>query len=250
MNAAIKDVKIVILVAGVGSRLMPLTRNTPKSLLDLGDGYTLLERQLKSIGECGVKDVVLVTGYRSEQIEAKIRLYADFNFQVIYNPFYNIANNIASAWLGLLNINEPVVLLNGDDLFKASVLGNLLKSEKEITMVISRKDEFDDDDMKVITEGPLIRDVGKDIEGAKANGESIGMMLFRKRGLMDMRNSLMELIRVEDNLKTFYLQALRNLMRKGHDVHFSECKPEDWAEMDFHPDLTQMRQQLGSKLPS
>ena len=65
--------KVLILVAGTGSRLWPLTRNTPKSLLDLGRGLTLLETQLDAIKPSGVTDIVLLTGYRSAQIEAKIQ---------------------------------------------------------------------------------------------------------------------------------------------------------------------------------
>ncbi len=239
--------RVVILAAGVGARLMPLTRNTPKSLLDLGDGYTLLEHQLRSIGEAGIRDVSLVTGYRSEQIEAKIHAYSDFEFTIVYNPVYRMTNNIVSAWLGLKDLNEPVVLVNGDDLFRPSVIANLIASPHEITMVIDRKDAYDEDDMKVVITDDLIVDVGKDIPSESANGESIGMMLFRGRGLSDTQASLQTMMRREESLQLFYLESLRRLMRQGHPIHFSECAPGDWAEVDFHPDLDHMRQQLQLK---
>lgn len=240
--------KALILAAGVGSRLMPLTRNTPKSLLDLGDGYTLLERQLQSIGKAGLHDVVLVTGYKSEQIEAKLKDYRDFNLSIVYNPFYRMTNNIASAWLGLKDMNEPVVLINGDDLFQASVLERLLGSPADITLAISRKPEYDDDDMKVVTEGERLLDVGKDIQAERANGESIGIMLFRGRGLQDVKRALLDMVRVEENLQLFYLAALRRLMRENYPVHYAECGQDEWSEVDFHPDLDQMRSNLRLKL--
>ena len=201
--------KVVILAAGVGSRLMPLTRNTPKSLIDLGNGYSLLELQLRSIGEGGIHDIVLITGYKSSQIEAKIQFYSDFSFRIIFNPFYRMTNNLATAWLGLKDLSPPLILVNGDDLFKADVIANLAKSTSEITMVISRKEDYDDDDMKVVTEGPLVRDVGKDIPPNKANGESIGMILFRGQGLKAYQERLSQMVRDEDNLHLFYLAALR-----------------------------------------
>ena len=93
--------KILILAAGTGSRLLPLTRNTPKSLIDLGNGMTLLETQLEAIRPTGVAKVVIVTGYRSEQIEAKIRHHEGFDFQIVYNPFFDVSNNLVSAWMAM-----------------------------------------------------------------------------------------------------------------------------------------------------
>jgi choline kinase len=104
--------------------------------------------------------------------------------------------------------------------------------------------------MKVVTEGPLVTDVGKDIPSGKANGESIGMMLFRGIGLTTMKSYLLDMVRVEEDLQLFYLEALRRMMRDGHPVHYSECSSEDWAEIDFHPDLKAMRQQALRDLPS
>ena len=66
--------KIIILAAGKGERLYPLTKNTPKPLIDLGNGETLLETQLRSLSESKVIDeVVIVIGYLYEQIESKLK---------------------------------------------------------------------------------------------------------------------------------------------------------------------------------
>ena len=66
--------KIIILAAGKGERLYPLTKNTPKPLIDLGDGETLLEKQLRSLSESRVVDeVIIVIGYLYEQVESKLK---------------------------------------------------------------------------------------------------------------------------------------------------------------------------------
>lgn len=236
---------IVILAAGVGARLMPLTRNTPKSLLDLGGGYSLLETQLQSIEQAGGKKVLLVIGYKAEQIEAKVHDYSGpLEISTVYNPFYRLANNIVSAWMGLNQCTGSAIILNGDDTFSASVMTNLLNTQSDISMVVSRKGEYDDDDMKVIIQGDRVSDVGKDIPLANANGESIGMIHFRGLGLTAMINELEQMIRKEENLQTFYLQALRNLMRQQYVIEYSECQDDEWCEVDFHPDLDEMRTQL------
>lgn len=236
--------RAVILAAGVGSRLMPLTRNTPKSLLDLGAGYTLLERQLQALKEGGITDVTLVTGYKSEQIEAKIKDYSGFDLSVVFNPFYRLANNSASAWFGLKDLSETGIIINGDDLFKASVISDLLASGDEVTMVISKKQKYDDDDMKAVITGDAITDVGKDIAPERANAESVGIMQFKGPGLPRMQGYLDAIVRVEADLQLFYLEALRRMMREGHRVAYVECSPSDWAEVDFHPDLESMRRQV------
>jgi len=140
------------------------------------------------------------------------------------------------------------VLVNGDDLFGGNVLADLIVSEEPITMVVSRTDEYDADDMKVITRDDVVIDVGKDIPRAEANGESIGMILFQGVGLVQMQEQLERLVRSESDLGLFYLEALRRMMRAGHRIAYVECDDGDWAEVDFHPDLDEMRSQVLSRL--
>ncbi len=223
---------------------MPLTRNTPKSLLDLGAGYTLLERQLEALGTANITDITLVTGYKSEQIEAKISDYTDFAFKVVFNPFYRLANNGVSAWLGLKDLNEPAMIINGDDLFKATVVRSLAQSNDEVTMVISRKREYDMEDMKTNLSSDTVTDVGKDIPIDRADAESIGMIQFRGPGLRRMQAYLETMMRTQTDLQLFYLEAMRRMMHDGNRVAFVECSPADWAEVDFHPDLESMRRQV------
>jgi choline kinase len=237
-------VKVLILAAGMGVRLMPLTRNTPKSLLDLGHGLTLLETQLEAIRECGVEEVVLVTGYRSEQIEAKIAHDDGFRFRIVYNPFYASSNNLVSAWLAQPHVGEDYLLVNGDDVFDPAVMRRLLEADDDLTMMVSRKAAFDDDDMKVVTQGERVLRVGKGLDEGEANGESIGMMRFRARGARAFADELERMVRTPEGLQTFYLHALQNLMDAGFPVSFRECAPEEWAEVDFHPDLRTLKEQV------
>jgi len=82
-------VKAIIIAAGTGTRLYPITKDIPKSLLDVGQGLTLLETQLHSLKECGIKNIVMIIGYRADQIESKLQEYSsDFNFEIVYNPFF------------------------------------------------------------------------------------------------------------------------------------------------------------------
>ena len=173
--------KIIILAAGKGERLWPLTRNTPKSLVHIGNGMTILETQLQAIARAGVSDVVIVGGYRVEQIEAKIRVYREemnLNIDVVFNPFFHLSNNLVSLWFAKFAMEDDFIVVNGDDIFKAHVLQGLLEQprSKEICAVISEKSAYDDDDMKVRKEGECLTHISKKIPLDEAAGESIGMI--------------------------------------------------------------------------
>ena len=240
--------KILILAAGTGSRLMPLTRNTPKSLIDLGEGQTLLETQLEAIKTTGINEIVLLTGYKSEQIESKIESYPEFKFQVVYNPFFDTSNNLVSAWLSKPYLEDDFVLINGDDIFRPRVLQDLMDAEGEIVMVVSHKTRYDDDDMKVKLTANHVQKVSKDLDPNDTDGESIGMIKFDNRGRELFFSELQKMVKVKENLKTYYLQALQNLMDHGSTITYVTCGSEEWAEIDFHPDLLSVQQQLGKKM--
>lgn len=237
--------RAIIIAAGKGTRLYPLTKNTPKSLLEIGNGITMLESQLHSLKENGLKDITIIVGYRAEQIEAKIKKYAnDFNINTVYNPFYETSNNLISVWMARHFMQEDFITINGDDIFKPVVIENLLKSESNITMVIDEKPEYDEDDMKVVHENGLVHQVSKKIAMDKANGESVGIIKFTGKGRQIYIDTLEEMVRDDENMNAFYLKAIQQMINKGYPVHFSMCKPDDWGELDFHPDLVLIKQYL------
>ena len=106
--------KAIILAAGKGERLMPLTSDTPKSLLELENGTTLLESQLININKTGITKVVIVTGYLTEKIESKVELYREkynIDIQIIYNPFYDISNNLLSLWQAKHEMESDFIII-------------------------------------------------------------------------------------------------------------------------------------------
>lgn len=237
--------RAIIIAAGKGTRLYPLTKNTPKSLLEIGNGMTLLESQLHSLKENNIKDICIIVGYRAEQIEAKIHNYKDdFNITTIYNPFYDCSNNLISVWMARQFMDQDFISINGDDIFKPSIIENLLKSKSNITMVINEKPEYDDDDMKVIKHDNLVCQVAKTIPSDQANAESVGIIKFSGMGPTIYKNILEEMVRKEDNKNAFYLKAIQEIINKGYPVNYSLCDKDDWGELDFHPDLIMIKEYL------
>ena len=237
--------KAILISAGKGERLYPLTKNTPKSLLEIGNGLTLLETQLHSLSENNIKDIVIIVGYKAEQIEAKIKDYqGKLNIKTVFNPFFDISNNLLSVWMARHFMNEEFISINGDDIFSPVVVENLLKSKNDITMVSDEKKEYDDDDMKVVHKDGNILEVSKKIDSKKANGESIGMIKFSNKGPKIYTDMLDEMVRDPENRNVFYLKAIQRIIDKGFKVNYSLCKENDWSELDFHPDLKLIRTYL------
>ena len=245
--------KIIILAAGKGERLMPLTKNTPKPLLDMGNGATLLEEQIASLQESGVvKEIVLVIGYLAEQVEAKLQPHQANGVRVrtIYNPFYEISNNLMSMWFAQHEMNEDFLVTNGDNLFAPEVFAGLVNQAGEgIHLAVSRKGKFNDDDMKVTLQDGAIACVSKQIPLDEIDAESPGLALVRgSRARRLFREQLEWMARRKQFINKFWLEIFNQLFERGIRVSpwFFDGQTL-WQEVDFHSDVDKLRNHLELK---
>ena len=145
--------RLFILAAGKGTRLWPLTKNTPKSLLTFPDGTTILERQIENaIRHDLFSEIDIITGYKTEQIEAKIKDYkARIPIRIVYNPVYELTNNLVSVWAAHhLMGAEDFMLTNGDNIYRNNVFKKIYTEKSDVIQVtIDYKKVYDEDDMKV-----------------------------------------------------------------------------------------------------
>ena len=116
--------KIIILAAGIGSRLKPLTENTPKSLLYIDNNVTALERTIKMINRNCKADIVIVTGYYRKKVEECVSKFP--NCKTINNPFYRITNSIASLWFAKEELNDDTIIINGDIILEENLFKHIL----------------------------------------------------------------------------------------------------------------------------
>lgn len=245
--------KIIILAAGKGERLMPLTKNTPKPLLDMGNGTTLLEEQISRIKESGVIDeIVLVVGYLAEQVEAKIRYHVQDGMKIrtLFNPLYEISNNLVSLWVAKPEMYGDFMITNGDNLFDADVFSGLAGNRDDgIYLSVSRKESYDSDDMKVSFENGTISRVSKEIPTELIEAESPGLSLVRGDRMGSIfRNHLDIALRNRKNIQTYWLEAFNCLHEHGIPVRpwFFDAA-EKWREVDFHMDVKNVRELLQLK---
>lgn len=231
--------KAIILSAGQGRRLSPLTDKSPKCALRL-HGKTLIEWQIDELAKCGVDDITVVLGYAADRVEQLLaRRYGQRWVRGLHNPFFEVSDNLASCWLARAEMIEDFILLNGDTLFEAAVLQRLLESPVQpITLAIDRKPRYDADDMKVKLDRARLLRIAKDLPLAEVDGESIGMLLFRGAGPGLFRATIEQAMRRPRGLKQWYLSVIDEIAQSGQ---VATCSIEglQWAEVDFPADLAQ-----------
>ena len=114
----------VVLAAGQGKRLRPLTEDTPKTLLDVGE-RAILEHILDALEATGYERVVVVTGFGNEQVKEHCRTHEALDVEFVHNERFATTNNIYSLWLAREHATDGFTLVNSDTLFPAESLGVL-----------------------------------------------------------------------------------------------------------------------------
>lgn len=226
--------KAVILNAGEGKRMRPLTSVKPKCLLKLNN-LTILEHQLINLIECGIREVILVIGYRADQIIYKIEsLNSELDVNFIHNPIYYKTNTVYSLWLARESIKDDFVYLNGDVMFHKEVLERLLKSHYDTCIAVERK-QVGEEEVKVRLVSNLVTAIGKDIELSKAHGEFIGIAKFSKRFNQLFINKLNDVVK-EGKVNEFFEVALDRAL-KTYDVYAIDVSDLPCIEVDTYEDF-------------
>ncbi|AJE20230.1 NTP transferase domain-containing protein [Azotobacter chroococcum] len=234
--------RAVILSAGQGRRLLPFTENSPKCLLDIA-GRSVVEWQIDALLAAGIGHVTVVVGYGAEQVErVLIDRYGTGTVATLYNPFFEVADNLASCWMARQAMQDEFLLLNGDTLFELAVLERLLEAPpRPITLAIDRKAGYDSDDMKVCLDGERLTRVGKTLPLAHIDGESIGMMYFQPQGAALFRQTLEAQMRRPEALQRWYLSIIDQLAQDTGQVFVQSIEGLSWGELDFPADLESVR---------
>ena len=229
--------KAVILSAGQGKRLLPLTADCPKCILPVR-GRSMIEWQIDELAKCGISQVSVVLGFRADKVERLLHeRYGSHRVKTIYNDAYAVSDNLVSCWAARDEMHSDFVLLNGDTLFEAAVMQLLLDTQfHPVTVAISHKNDYDADDMKVELDGCRLVKIGKDLIPDQIDGESIGMILFRGQGPKLFRDAMEKTLRIPSAQKKWYLSVIDE-MAQSMPVWTCSMKGLQWCEVDYPADL-------------
>jgi choline kinase len=235
-----KTTVAVILVAGVGSRLRPITDDRPKALVDLG-GETILGRAVRLLAEYGVRKVVLATGYREDAVKAAMQ-GAPLTVEYCKNPDFDRTQNSVSLALCRAGVgSEAFFKLDGDVVFQRQVLERLDASASELAVAVDAGRTLDAEAMKVSVEGSRISGFGKGIALAASAGESIGI----ERISSTFSNTLFDAIAsaiTAGHTGLYYEDIYSQLIARGQlEAEAVPVRDLPWTEVDDFSDLERAR---------
>ncbi len=241
-------VRVVILAAGQGKRLLPMTTEVPKALLDIG-GKTLIERQVEAFAACGIKEFTVIVGYAADRMEealAKIAKRLFVTIATVFNPFYAVTDNLASCWMAREALSGDVIQVNGDNVFRSDLVEKLLAAPaSDLSVAINFKTTYDSDDMKVILDQGRLTEIGKTLPVDTVDAEAIGFYVFRPPGAAAYVEVLEKAMRDPQALKQWFPSAIGSLA-KLIEVRTIPIDGLKWCEVDFPVDLQQARHLVAS----
>lgn len=257
--------KVIILAAGQGTRLRPLTDDKPKCMVEV-NGQSIIERQLDTMYSCGVKkeDITIVAGYRSD---ALIDRFGNTGIQIIVNEAYETTNMVCSLMCAqhLMQAEEDVVVSYGDIIYDKTVFRKILEAADKMSVIVDDawydywsercENPLDDAETLMFDADDYLVEIGqKTADLAKVQSQYIGLMRFQKGGVQVVLKLMEEAKRRSEQGKTLWrtdrsyekmymtdlLQGLIDEGQKLRAVHIQR----GWFEIDDCDDLKVVEKKL------
>lgn len=237
--------KAVILAAGYGRRLWPLTADKPKCLLTLG-GLSILEHQLRGLQNTAADVAVIVCGFGFEQVRAHLASSTHASrVRLLFNPFFALADNLMSLWTARAELDDDLLLLNGDAVFHHRGFQLLNASQQSCCLLLARKRRYVADDMKVHLEEGRITAIGKHLMPERTHAVSIGAVRVSRQGVHHLRDALDASVLHPRALNSHFPAVIQLLVDQGHAVHCEDLGDLPWVDVDTPEDLRYARQCFG-----
>ena len=157
--------KALLLNSGVGSRMGLLTENSPKCMVPIGEGYTILSHQLKQLAKAGIREAVITVGpFAGKLMEYVAGLGLPLRIEYVHNPLYRETNYIYSMHLAADHLHDDILLLHGDLVLESGVLADLTACEKS-TVTVDSTLPLEEKDFKAKIQAGRVKAVGVEFLG-------------------------------------------------------------------------------------
>lgn len=234
--------KAIILAAGVGKRFKEVTDDRPKCLIDI-ERKTLLERTLTALGAAGIREAVVVIGYRGEMIQQHIgSRCGDVQVRYVTNPHYT-KGAILSLWSAREAFDDDIIIMDADVLFPVALIARLVDSTHANCFLLDGSSGNTGEEQMLLTRGGRVLNIVRGGSGDfDVAGESVGFLKVSRTDAPLLRSILDDFvsqgrdsIEHEEAFPVFLAQRV---------VGFERVDDLPWIEIDFPTDLEQAEREV------
>ncbi len=244
--------KAILIAAGMGMRLRPMTRELPKCLAITAGGRTLFEEQIKAFGQCGLRDIVVIRGYQGDKFTRQ-------DVRYVWNHDFEHNNILGSLMKAAAEFDDDLLISYSDIWFEPSVPAALMRASGDMVVAVDthwrQTYEGRNDDLLSaaetveMEEGGRMRRIGKiSREGEPIDAEFIGMLKLSRAGALEFKQQYAEAAgkftgrafqRAVSFEKAYVTDMLQYLSDKGVRI---QCHPIDgkWCEVDTAQDFQKL----------
>ena len=218
--------RAVFIAAGFGSRLVPITLNTPKSLIRV-KGERIIDSMLDAVIKAGIEEIIIVRGYLSEQFDQLLYKYPNIKF--IENPAYNETNNISSAMCARFNLSNAYIL-EADILLKNP---ELIKKYQYCSNYCGVKCDSTDDWCLSANKG---RVTGVSVGGV--NGyRMVGISYWTEKDGKHLSECIEKVYKMPGGKERYWDNVPLTYFINDFNIHIRECSFDDFVEIDTYNEL-------------
>ncbi len=241
--------KALILAAGVGTRMKPLTDSVPKGLLKIGN-KAILQHQIDALNCFGVKDISIIVGHLAEKVKSEIGGKARYYL----NESFAATNMLESIYCAKKELNGALIMMYADIVFEKKLIEKMLQNSNDFALAVDMQKtiSFEEEDFfetyhgkkipkgvtKVCIENGLIKEISKSLPKEKSMGEFIGVSKFSKKGTQKLRKAIEELIasgEIGNYPSPSYL--FQKLINEGNSFYPVFMDGIKYDEIDYPADL-------------
>lgn len=233
---------VIILAAGIGSRLRPITDEIPKCCIKVG-GNSLINRVINQVLTVDSRSIIYVVGgYLSEELKQEIAEFSE-NVVFIENKEYLLTNNMESCRLALLNRVEAgsSLILNADCIYAEEIVSQMMLAEK--SCIAADSGVYIEENMKIQVEGERVTDITKNLLPGVNVHTSIDIYNFDNNDLQQLQK-IMTNYHDNDDRTQWTEVAIRDLLGIA-EIEFLDISPLAWMEIDNKEDLEKAREIFG-----
>lgn len=226
--------RVIIPAAGRGTRLQPWTNFSPKCLIEI-NGKPLLYYLLHDLKQLNVSEVIIITGYLDNMIDAYVKSENDFpKVTCVFNKDFESSNSIVSVALSRKWWDEDFCIIDSDLLLKQSLLKKML-AIKGTSLIIDSTKSLDQIDMKVKVENNMLVYMDKYLLRKETSGEFFGLSKWSPESAKSFSKTIDNFLEKKQS-HVWYEFAIRE-MAKETKIHVTTCSSGSWFEIDNPLDL-------------